>query len=261
MYILYGIFNILNGKLYIGLTNNLKRRWYEHTKNSKKITAKSYAIHHAIAKYGIKNFILKKIDDAIDLNEANSKEMLWIKELKLNGYQLYNETDGGDGTKGATGHKWTEEQKQKMSERNSGEGNPMFGVQLFGEANGNFGKKMKPHVKETLINIRRKLSNDQIQEIISLYTSGNYSQTELSKQYDVSLTQIHRIVNGKSWGDKKHDEIITKKNLTENDVISIRQLYSSGKYTQKELSIKFNCSLTHMNKIINGKKWSNIILQ
>lgn len=260
MYILYGIFNILNGKLYIGLTNNLKRRWYEHAKNSKKITAQSYAIHHAIAKYGIKNFILKKIDDAIDLDEANSKEMLWIKELKLNGYQLYNETDGGDGTKGAIGHKWTEEQKQKMSERNSGEGNPMYGVQLFGEANGNFGKEMKPHVKETLIKIRRKLSDDQIQEIISLYTSGNYSQTQLSKQYNVSLTQIHRIVKGKSWGDKKHDEIITKKNLTENDIINIKQLYSSGKYTQKELSIQFNCSLTHMNKILNGKKWVNVIL-
>jgi len=32
-------------------------------------------------------------------------------------------------------------------------------------------------------------------------------------------------------------------------------MYSTGNYTQKELAQQFNCSLTHMNKIINGKKW------
>lgn len=258
MYILYGIYNNISGKLYVGITNNLKRRWYEHVKNSKTITSKSYAIHHALAKYGVKNFILKEIDNASSLEAANSKEMLWIKELKHNGYQLYNETNGGDGTKGAIGHKWTEGQKQKASERNSGQGNPMFGIQLFGEANGNFGKEMKSHVKKTLVNIRRKLSNEQIKEIISLYSSGNHSQTLLSQQYAVSLSQIHRIVNGKSWGSKKHDEVTTKKNLTANDIANIKQLYFSGKYTQKELSIQFNCSLAHMNRIINGKKWKSL---
>jgi group I intron endonuclease len=60
MYNIYGIYNKINGKIYIGITNNLKRRWSEHKKLSKKITEHSYAVHLAIKKYGLQNFILKK---------------------------------------------------------------------------------------------------------------------------------------------------------------------------------------------------------
>jgi len=135
----------------------------------------------------------------------------------------------------------------------------MYGVQLFGEANGNFGKEMKTHVKKELLKHRRKLTNDQIKEIQLLFVIENYTQTQLSKQFNVSLTQIHRIVKGKSWGDKRHDEILTKKNLTIEDVSMLKKLYATGDYTQKELSKQFNCSLTHINKIINGKKWKYTI--
>lgn len=254
MYTLYGIFNKITGKIYIGITKNFKRRLYEHKKNSKNITSKSYAVHHAIVKYGWKNFIFKPIEQLSDLDAANLKEMEWIKFLKENGYQLYNETDGGDGTKGHS-HLWTEEQKNIMSKKMSGENNPMYGVQLFGEANGNFGKEMKPHVKGELLKYRRKLTDEQILEIQSLYDAGNYTQTSLSKQFNVSLTQIHRIVKGKSWGDKKHDEVLTKKNLTIEDVNQIKDLYRSGKYLQTDLADMYNVSRTHMNKILNGKKW------
>jgi Mor family transcriptional regulator len=134
----------------------------------------------------------------------------------------------------------------------------MYGKQLFGEANGNFGKEMKPHVKETLLKIRRKLTEEQIQEIIILFNTSNYTQTQLSKQFNVSLTQIHRIVKGKSWGNKKHDEILTKKNLIKEDVIKMREEYNSGKFLQKELAIKYNIKENHVNRIINRKKWKNI---
>jgi len=254
-YNIYGIFNKLNGKLYIGITNNLKRRWQEHRKNSKKITNQSYAIHHAIAKYGTSNFIFKSIEKVTDLDNANLREVEWIKLLKEFGYQLYNETNGGDGTKGHS-RPWTEDQKQHMSIVMSGPNNPMYGVQLFSETNGNFGKEMKPHLKQELLKHRRKLSDIQIEEIKSLFDTNNYTQTQLAKQFNVSLTQIHRIVKGKSWGNKAHDEILTKKNLTIQDVQNIKQLYSSGNYTQKELAQQFNCSTNHMNKIINGKKWT-----
>lgn len=257
MYHVYGIFNKLNGKLYVGITKNLKRRWYEHRKNSKNITAKSYAIHHAIAKYGIENFEFKSIEKLPDLDTANAREVELIKFLKETGQQLYNETNGGDGTKGHS-HPWTEEQKKNMSIKMSGPNNPMYGVQLFGEANGNYGKEMKPHVKQELLKHRRKLTDEQIQEVQNLFSTGNYTQTQLSKQFNISLTQTHRIVKGKSWGNKNHDEIITKKNITKEQVKQLKEMYSSGKYTQKELSILFILSLSHTNKIINGKKWNNI---
>lgn len=257
MYSLYGIFNKINGKVYIGITNNVKRRWQEHKKHSKNITKNSYAVHLAINKYGLQNFIYKIIEILPNLDVANTREMEWIAFLKEERCQLYNETDGGDGTKGH-GHSWTEEQKQKASVRNSGSGNPMYGVQLFGEANGNFGKEMKPHVKEELLKHRRKLSDEQIKEIISLFKTGNYTQTQLSKQFSISLSQIHRIVHNQSWSDNPNRDIKTKKNITIDNVRNIRKLYASGIYTQKELAKQFNLSIGHIRKIINREKWKNI---
>lgn len=250
---LYMIFNKTNGKIYVGISNNLKERWKRHKSDAKsKNLARKHAIHHALAKYGIVNFIFKSVEQLSNLDAANAKEIEWIKLLKKNGYQLYNETDGGDGHLGL---KWTDEQKKKASERNSGSGNPMYGIQLFGEENGNYGKEMKLHVKEELLKHRRKLTDEQIQKIQLLYATHNYTQTQLAKEFDVSLTQIHRIVNGKSWGNKKHDQVLTKKNLTIENVQQIKLMYITGNYTQKELGVQFNCTTSHINRILNGKKW------
>jgi hypothetical protein len=257
MYNIYAIYNKINGKIYVGITNNLKRRWREHKKNSKKISKNSYTIHKAIAKYGVDNFIFKPIEQVIDLSCANSKEIEWIKLLKINGYKLYNSTDGGKGTKGYS-NLWTDERKKKLSEQRSGYRNPMYGVKLFGSLNGNYGKSMNPNIKEKLLNSRRKLTDEQIKDIIKLYATGTYTQTRLSKIFNISLTQVHRIVKEKSWGNKKHDEIITKKNLTVEDIIKIKEMYKTKKYTQKEIAKLFSVSPTHINKILSGKKWYSI---
>jgi hypothetical protein len=44
-----------------------------------------------------------------------------------------------------------------------------------------------------------KLTQQQVLEIRELYSSGNYSQKELSKKFQVGTVQIHRIVNNKLW--------------------------------------------------------------
>lgn len=225
-YYIYSIFNLINGKIYIGKTANYKKRWSKHIKQAhQKI---KYAIHWALLKYGTSNFHFLVLEECVSFNEANEKEIYWIKLLKENGIQLYNETDGGEGT---------------------------LGVKRFGPDNPNYGKEMKPHVKKELLKHRRKLTDQQIKEICDLFATNNYTQIQLSKQFNISLTQIHRIVRGKSWGSKDHDEIITKKNLTLDDVNKIRQLYSTGNYTQKELSLQFKCTPSHINRIINNKKW------
>lgn len=218
MFDLYGIYNTTNGKLYIGFTNNFKRRWYEHVRNSTKITGERFAIHCAMNKYGVENFIHKKIDEALDLKEANVKEKLWIKCLKDLGYELYNETEGGDGT---------------------------------------VGRKMTKLVKETLLKCRRKLTDEQIKEIKDLFATENYTQTELAKQFNISLSQIHRIIKNKNWGGKKAEELVIKKNLAAEDVIKMREMYTSGNYTQKELALLFNISKGQVGRIITRRRWAS----
>jgi len=46
--------------------------------------------------------------------------------------------------------------------------------------------------------------------------------------------------------------------LTEEQVIEIKKLYLSDKYTHKELGIKYNVSRSNIGLIINGKIWSDI---
>lgn len=197
MFHLYLIYNTVNGKLYVGITKNPQKRWARHKSDAK--TNRKQAVHCAINKYGSDKFIFRVIEDIDTLDLANQREIEWIKTLKEVGHQLYNETNGGDGVKGT---QWTEDRKQRMSKLNSGSGNPMYGVQLFGSDNGNYGLHMKSHVKETLLKIRCKVTKEQVEEIRNLFATGNYKQTELCKLFNLSAAQISRIVNGKRWNDQ-----------------------------------------------------------
>jgi hypothetical protein len=46
--------------------------------------------------------------------------------------------------------------------------------------------------------------------------------------------------------------------LSEQQVLEIRELYSTGNYTQKELGEKFGVSQNQISYIINKKKWNHI---
>jgi group I intron endonuclease len=222
MIFIYLIFNTVNGTLYVGISGNPTARWWKHQYDAKSQnpTAEKFAIHRAIAKYGADKFIFKVVEEVDTWTNAQSKERQWIKELKENGFRLYNETEGGGGS---------------------------------------VGRKMTPLVKETLLKCRRKLDNASIQEIRDLYRTDNYTQTALAKQFGISLTQIHRIVREKSWGNKGHDAVLTKKNITEDRVIEIRRLYATNEYTQVELANIFGISLAQINRIVNGKRWKNVL--
>src|SRR5690606_32462862 len=77
--IVYKITNKINQKIYIGITKrSLEQRWNAHIKDSK---TSQYAIHRAIRKYGLKNFIIEKINAANSLEEALNKESGLIESL------------------------------------------------------------------------------------------------------------------------------------------------------------------------------------
>lgn len=89
-----------------------------------------------VAKYGKPDVqILAEWNTA---EEAKQHEIVLIDCFKSLGYQLANLTNGGDG---CNGYKHTEEHKQKMSLRFSGEKNPMYG--RFGNKNPNYGNGKK----------------------------------------------------------------------------------------------------------------------
>lgn len=90
---IYKITNNINGMVYIGRTKNVYKRWVRHchTARSGKFC---YKLHKAIQEFGQENFSVVTIDHAITKEEADAKEMYWIKQYDAieNGY---NTSPGG----------------------------------------------------------------------------------------------------------------------------------------------------------------------
>lgn len=136
---LYKITNQVNGKCYIGQTNNLKDRFRHH-----RMGKTSRILGCAINKYGIIHFKFEILDCVIFREVANELEQFYIKQVNSvvpNGYNL----DSG----GHENNKHSTETKEKI--RNSlrgkyvGRKSSMFGVHKFGKDSPHYGK---PHSEE-----------------------------------------------------------------------------------------------------------------
>lgn len=130
-------------------TKSLQERFYYHTVQSKQNSQKM-AIAKSILKYGEENFEIRLLEECTSKRDMIEKEKYWIKKLETykNGYNM---TLGGEGLFGYShsletrikmskskignknnkghfkGRNHTEEAKFKISRKNSGINNGMFG--------------------------------------------------------------------------------------------------------------------------------------
>lgn len=97
MFYIYEYKNLINNKIYIGQTNNIKRRLNEHKSNSFNPKSVNYndILHKAIRKYGYNNFKITILEDFEGTQDkANERENFWIKEkhslITEHGYNILN---------------------------------------------------------------------------------------------------------------------------------------------------------------------------
>jgi group I intron endonuclease len=192
---IYFITNKVNNKIYIGKTVSPVIRWKSHKSIAKqgklKYPNKYFAIHAAIAKYGLDNFIFEIIENYPDNQSTNEAEIFWISYLKWLGATLYNETSGGDGA--SPGIPFTEEHKKKISLAH-------IGKKVSEETRINISKARK--LKSVLVgekNIKSKISEEDVKSIIIMYKTGNYTCRQLSKIYSITSGTINKIINRKLW--------------------------------------------------------------
>jgi group I intron endonuclease len=100
--------NILNNKIYVGQTNNIKVRHYNHLYKSK--NCPEWYFDYALKKYGADNFTFFTIEEWETQDEADTAENFWIQYFQTTnssiGYNL--KTGGGVAT-------FTPEVRKRMS--------------------------------------------------------------------------------------------------------------------------------------------------
>ena len=94
MYV-YKITNLINGKNYIGITNNYQKRW-SNEKSNPKDPKRQQVITRAIAKYGKENFLFEVLESGLTIEEACKKEKELIIEYNSLIPNGYNVDEGGE---------------------------------------------------------------------------------------------------------------------------------------------------------------------
>lgn len=124
---IYKITNLVNGKVYIGSTNDYLAQFREHRTELKRNVHFNTHLQSAYNKYGVQNFKFEVIEFIENLEDLPLTEFKHLLEEREEFYiQLYESTDREKGYNvrvkcdTSLGMKWSEESKKRFSEKKKG---------------------------------------------------------------------------------------------------------------------------------------------
>ena len=187
---IYKITNTVNGKVYIGQSIDIKKRWTNHKKDAfwQKAECYQYPLYKAMRKYGIPHFDFVILEEC-SREQLNEREIFYIQQYHANKKKNgYNQTLGGD----------TQE-----------------------------------HAK--------KLSDDDIDKIITRLKTSYDSANIICKEFGVSATLIRDINRGDVY-------------RRDNEAYPIRQkLYKLAGYYESQGRTAYSTSLTPIKRLRHPK--------
>lgn len=246
-----------NGKVYVGLTSgSVYRRW----ENGNGYRGQAY-LWNAICKYEWDN-IIKDIY-AIDLTEQEAKQI----EMELIAYYDstnrecgYNISTGGESAKGI---KLSEETKRKISEMNSGEGNPFYGKHHSIKTKNKISKANKgKYVGGKSVRARKvqkmDLITNDVLEVFDSITEASESQTMRKHICECCLGKRRSCCSYKwQYVDEPHDYICNWS--------SLKSVYQLDKFngdiinvfnTMRDAALETGISQGSIKKCCDGKRKS-----
>ena len=92
---IYVITNDINGKQYVGKTDNsIAKRFQEHCSDKNKRRCEKRPLYSAMNKYGIEHFHIEELEQC-SMEDSNDREIYWIDKLGTY-HSGYNATLGGE---------------------------------------------------------------------------------------------------------------------------------------------------------------------
>lgn len=208
MYI-YKITNLINNKKYIGKTNDIKRRKREHFSNYNIEREPNKILYKAMLKYGKGNFLFEIIEECDD-SIWEDREKYWIEHCNSLIPNGYNMIDGGSEPPHYVGEsslvsKLTDLEvkeiqnlllKYNFNELSNKEIASKYNISTDQISRINSGKR--GYNKELSYPLRKYSMSDNVDEIISLLDTWEYSCQEIANMFNVSKSCIKEINRGKN---------------------------------------------------------------
>lgn len=134
---IYKITNTVNGKCYIGKSQNIAKRIKHHIETLKNGNNRNKHMQNAYSYYGKGSFTIEILEQLEKNDDINEREKYWISHFRSNEEEYgYNRTSGGDGGNSYVDCMTPEERDahyKKHVEIRSGENNVIYGKHLYND--------------------------------------------------------------------------------------------------------------------------------
>jgi len=212
---IYIIKNLINNKIYVGSSQNIKRRFYLHKHYLKKKEHTNIHLQTAWDLYGEENFSFSILETVESKEKLCVLEKYYIDFFKATdrekGYNICDDTMAP-----MRNRKHNEVSIKKMIDSKTGEKNSFFGKHHTEETKNKIkqsklGKHLPEDCKEKVLataykkgqfNINAKLTDEiaeQIREDFNTYQTKYGTYKILSEKYNVHHSTIRRIIQNKTY--------------------------------------------------------------
>lgn len=220
---IYKIQNLSNGKIYIGQSNNIERRFREH-KNKGEISRIPLDI--AIKKYGVDAFSYEIIEEC-SLADLNEREMYWIRYY--NSIELgYNCSNGGDS-------------------------------QTIGENNGRAILSNLDIIKIRTAYSERKTRISVYQDYMDRISFNTFARVWDGTSWSHIMPEVYTLENKKYYIQQTQiGEKSVKAILTDDEVIQFRSRYQNETAISMYMDIKDKISFQTFQSILWGRSYKHL---
>lgn len=286
--VIYVMENKINGKKYVGQTNNFRLRMNGHRSDAKNKNSHSYnsPLSNAIRKYGwesFNNYIIETFEDDVDFSIVDDREKFFIDSLNTltKNNHGYNICLGGQGCpkKSKTyeekleySHLFTASEIKKIQQMLMNnipnceiyDSFPKLTKSFLSNINAGFNFKndewsypLKKESEPYYLNFSKK-EREEIKQAIK----QGMKYKDISQKYEISAGMISRINNGTIWTDKQEKYPLCIKGCSRLHnlntwVKEVQNDLMNSNLSQKKIAEKYNKSYSTIKKINSGSSHKN----